>query len=151
MTLIDGSNNSPNPVDDATALPSTVSVYFRDTTLTTSTVAGPPFNLLWAGADTQFAQTQNGGAAYINSLDYVFTGNGAGDINRKYELFFQDEYNAYNRCSYLKVTDGRVVFQDLPTADPVSKGVLWNDAGTCLLYTSPSPRDRQKSRMPSSA
>ena len=25
------------------------------------------------------------------------------------------------------------------------------DADTCLLYTSPSPRDRQKSRMPSSA
>ena len=25
------------------------------------------------------------------------------------------------------------------------------DFGTCLLYTSPSPRDRQKSRMPSSA
>ena len=26
-----------------------------------------------------------------------------------------------------------------------------NDTYTCLLYTSPSPRDRQKSRMPSSA
>ena len=26
-----------------------------------------------------------------------------------------------------------------------------NAAYTCLLYTSPSPRDRQKSRMPSSA
>ena len=26
-----------------------------------------------------------------------------------------------------------------------------SDSGTCLLYTSPSPRDRQKSRMPSSA
>ena len=25
------------------------------------------------------------------------------------------------------------------------------DSGSCLLYTSPSPRDRQKSRMPSSA
>ena len=25
------------------------------------------------------------------------------------------------------------------------------EARTCLLYTSPSPRDRQKSRMPSSA
>ena len=25
------------------------------------------------------------------------------------------------------------------------------DKGSCLLYTSPSPRDRQKSRMPSSA
>ena len=28
---------------------------------------------------------------------------------------------------------------------------LINDLKTCLLYTSPSPRDRQKSRMPSSA
>ena len=28
-------------------------------------------------------------------------------------------------------------------------GQLWYDS--CLLYTSPSPRDRQKSRMPSSA
>ena len=25
------------------------------------------------------------------------------------------------------------------------------ESGSCLLYTSPSPRDRQKSRMPSSA
>ena len=27
----------------------------------------------------------------------------------------------------------------------------WHMYDTCLLYTSPSPRDRQKSRMPSSA
>ena len=27
----------------------------------------------------------------------------------------------------------------------------FNQAKACLLYTSPSPRDRQKSRMPSSA
>ena len=27
----------------------------------------------------------------------------------------------------------------------------WSDRNACLLYTSPSPRDRQKSRMPSSA
>ena len=30
-------------------------------------------------------------------------------------------------------------------------GVSGVQARTCLLYTSPSPRDRQKSRMPSSA
>ena len=29
--------------------------------------------------------------------------------------------------------------------------VIPADATSCLLYTSPSPRDRQKSRMPSSA
>ena len=33
------------------------------------------------------------------------------------------------------------------TRGPVSSGRSWG----CLLYTSPSPRDRQKSRMPSSA
>ena len=27
----------------------------------------------------------------------------------------------------------------------------WDEVDLCLLYTSPSPRDRQKSRMPSSA
>ena len=32
--------------------------------------------------------------------------------------------------------------------DETLKGGKWNN---CLLYTSPSPRDRQKSRMPSSA
>ena len=32
--------------------------------------------------------------------------------------------------------------------DPVQPAMPVND---CLLYTSPSPRDRQKSRMPSSA
>ena len=31
------------------------------------------------------------------------------------------------------------------------KGELEYEYMTCLLYTSPSPRDRQKSRMPSSA
>ena len=37
----------------------------------------------------------------------------------------------------------------------ISQVVKWQlskrRSGTCLLYTSPSPRDRQKSRMPSSA
>ena len=46
------------------------------------------------------------------------------------------------------------------TLDPEATGVLAIALGeatktvpyiTCLLYTSPSPRDRQKSRMPSSA
>ena len=34
-------------------------------------------------------------------------------------------------------------------ADPASG--LYEQMDICLLYTSPSPRDRQKSRMPSSA
>ena len=33
--------------------------------------------------------------------------------------------------------------------DPIDTETFW--VNPCLLYTSPSPRDRQKSRMPSSA
>ena len=36
-------------------------------------------------------------------------------------------------------------------ADAQSGQVDIDEAEACLLYTSPSPRDRQKSRMPSSA
>ena len=38
-----------------------------------------------------------------------------------------------------------------PLLDDESVQVMWFDDNPCLLYTSPSPRDRQKSRMPSSA
>ena len=37
------------------------------------------------------------------------------------------------------------------TTSDTFPAVLMGIPGTCLLYTSPSPRDRQKSRMPSSA
>ena len=38
-----------------------------------------------------------------------------------------------------------------PTAAPSEEGGAAYHVSGCLLYTSPSPRDRQKSRMPSSA
>ena len=36
-------------------------------------------------------------------------------------------------------------------ADDANKAIIRDWIKSCLLYTSPSPRDRQKSRMPSSA
>ena len=44
-------------------------------------------------------------------------------------------------------------FGDGTTSNEVNPTHTYERAGnfTCLLYTSPSPRDRQKSRMPSSA
>ena len=38
-----------------------------------------------------------------------------------------------------------------PDYEPWFGGIGFEPPGGCLLYTSPSPRDRQKSRMPSSA
>ena len=71
--------------------------------------------------------------------------------------------------SSAKVSDDAIMLEDLPTGyegpgwgngegegtgsgDGTGVGAPQNeDDKACLLYTSPSPRDRQKSRMPSSA
>ena len=49
-----------------------------------------------------------------------------------------------------KTTLGKAI---LRLVEPTAGSVTYNSTenNTCLLYTSPSPRDRQKSRMPSSA
>ena len=48
---------------------------------------------------------------------------------------------------------GNPIFQrEDPVADaPAAAAKAQGDADTCLLYTSPSPRDKRQSRMPSSA
>ena len=39
----------------------------------------------------------------------------------------------------------------LKIKDSLKNGSILTDVGSCLLYTSPSPRDKRQSRMPSSA
>ena len=41
-------------------------------------------------------------------------------------------------------------FVDILSEGPI-KGLVYGESSICLLYTSPSPRDRTRSRMPSSA
>tara|TARA_R100000479_G_scaffold172809_1_gene117842 strand:- start:2406 stop:4469 length:2064 start_codon:yes stop_codon:yes gene_type:complete len=118
---------SPND-PSADSLPSTVCVWFIDTTDTSSNMGGPVHHIVWAGQDTSYAKLMNSGAFYGDGHTHNFQGN-TGDSKRKYALVFEDEAYSNMRCKYLKATGGRVVFEDLPTADPVSKGVLWNDAG----------------------
>ena len=47
--------------------------------------------------------------------------------------------------------DRQIIAQLLYTKIPLRFAVLSTNDNTCLLYTSPSPRDRTRSRMPSSA
>ena len=65
------------------------------------------------------------------------------------------------RCMWLKYNKGLSRPGFMPLVGPMASfqeatyrnaptSVIHKDM-TCLLYTSPSPRDRQKSRMPSSA
>ena len=44
-----------------------------------------------------------------------------------------------------------LIFLAAPNDEKAEIELTYNWDGDCLLYTSPSPRDRQKSRMPSSA
>ena len=50
-------------------------------------------------------------------------------------------------CFLNSLFNGRQVVKDVSYLNPEHVG----DVYTCLLYTSPSPRDTERSRMPSSA
>ena len=61
-----------------------------------------------------------------------------------------EEYNEEHLASLLASHD---VFDSKPEGQSVSGefSIKFDDETTCLLYTSPSPRDQRGSRMPSSA
>ena len=74
------------------------------------------------------------------------------EINNDIEVFLPDDH-------FTKVQNDRMkdIFGEsdsIVAAVKVTRGSIFdrnNLSIICLLYTSPSPRDRQKSRMPSSA
>ena len=87
-----------------------------------------------------------------------------GLTNRYAAMVLHDTPNGRGRLArYIDITDLRLNLdtaygKPLLTARGRTVGELSEfrarfegQLGTCLLYTSPSPRDRQKSRMPSSA
>ena len=49
------------------------------------------------------------------------------------------------------ITEGAVLRWLKQAGDAVVEGEVLAEIETCLLYTSPSPRDRTRNRMPSSA
>ena len=87
-----------------------------------------------------------GYAAYVNEVN---AGNGLGP-----RFYIDDDYTIYG-----VEQDGTVLgtparsyhWQDEIYRNGISRKVGGSVSGGCLLYTSPSPRDRSLSRMPSSA
>ena len=77
----------------------------------------------------------------------------------KLSLLFADDFEKDSRSNYNTKNWVGIALDDYPYPSaeydllpPYLKGAYSNALSyTCLLYTSPSPRDRQKSRMPSSA
>ena len=69
-------------------------------------------------------------------------------------------WNAMKKKEVTLITDGNCpwlggrmgnIYSNPQTGTTYAQLEVCGDINGCLLYTSPSPRDRQKSRMPSSA
>ena len=79
-------------------------------------------------------------------------------INEEISSIIIDEPKTYNSLSFKNLTDLLKALKKLDT-DKKVKVIILEGSGKgfcaghnfCLLYTSPSPRDRTRSRMPSSA
>ena len=61
------------------------------------------------------------------------------------------DYSGTQACKALKDEGYKVVLINSNPATIMTDPDVADKTYICLLYTSPSPRDRQKSRMPSSA
>ena len=76
-------------------------------------------------------------------------------LNDSYKSFFEDNLSKKDPELYKAIQDELLRQQQhielIASENIVSQAVLEAQGSVCLLYTSPSPRDRQKSRMPSSA
>ena len=59
--------------------------------------------------------------------------------------------DADNNCSIELTASAPAACSDACMISASIITTICDDAGTCLLYTSPSPRDKRQSRMPSSA
>ena len=100
------------------------------------------------GEDADLTELANALEKNAVDKDYKLTSAGAsknpvltameGNLRRQFDFLNQTQQEAYKR----EVSEAERVVELL---DPTQTHP------TCLLYTSPSPRDRQKSRMPSSA
>ena len=67
------------------------------------------------------------------------------------EAFLQAREDVDKQYFFASELAKLVVERSYPVDDVATLRTFKRKYGHCLLYTSPSPRDRQKSRMPSSA
>ena len=75
------------------------------------------------------------------------------ELPRRFDVHADlDVHAMFNEAGTTLLIDGsNVAFADMSSLQSLVDARLTALGLDCLLYTSPSPRDRQKSRMPSSA
>ena len=108
----------------------------------------------------RFSRSSGAGGQNVNKTDsrveIVFNVSESKTLTpyQKHRISIQDEVKLTNGCICIAVQDKRTQYQNRQLALERLASILreiLKPPPNCLLYTSPSPRDRQKSRMPSSA
>ena len=118
-----------------------------------------PADLIQWGADESTARAKNQGSVTLQSEDWTFEGRAYKNMDSPWvaevELDvreFSDSLEWLIPNAHLEAISARFTatgdYENPKAAlNLKAERIEW----ACLLYTSPSPRDRQKSRMPSSA
>ena len=89
-------------------------------------------------------------ASCSNDNSYVINGTIDVEDDRKIYILQADQNNQPFIQDSTSVKSGQFSFKGI-SATPEISYIQVEGINGCLLYTSPSPRDREKSRMPSSA
>jgi len=87
-----------------------------------------------------------GGATFINIAPLI-----GYDITERFSAGLSATYQLWRVNSFNFNTFGGGVFTRLRPIEPIIMQLEYDLFNTCLLYTSPSPRDRTRFRLPSSA
>ena len=102
----------------------------------------------------ELAITTGANGTQANAGDRLFIGdnNGAAQIvGGRYFMDMLDHVHGTLTASSSVIVDSNSKIDVWNVDDITLNSNIITTSTTCLLYTSPSPRDRQKSRMPSSA
>ena len=85
----------------------------------------------------------------MKSFDVVAIGNAIVDVIVAVDdPFLADQAVPKGSMTLIDMDQATLIYKNLRDSRQISGG---SAANTCLLYTSPSPRDKRQSRMPSSA
>ena len=130
----------------------TLGMQYANSVTPTVAINGETYNVVLKIVDNQSTTDKAPTAAQqlvSDKVSVVLGSYGSGVSMAAAPIFEQAKIPAIGAsCTNPAVTQNRPYYFRVCFIDPFQGNVM---ASFCLLYTSPSPRDRQKSRMPSSA
>ena len=129
-------------------LQSSGSITFTDLDLTDTSDVTRSFS---SAVDSTGASLSDALNTALQNIDSAFTISGAGVGSAAHSGTINWNFSIDNALTQYLATDQSIDVTYTISITDDSEVTTGDEPRTCLLYTSPSPRDRTRSRMPSSA